>query len=321
MKLRRIVLATGAACIGVSLIALRRLPTIKIAFNSLDPERAIDDGSQFVDVRGLRVRTRVAGTGKPSIVLLHGFAASVFTWHNVFDELAKLGTVIAFDRPAYGFTSRPIDTDPARQDVYSMNAQVELTLAMLDHFGIDRAVLGGHSAGGTVAVATALVHPERVESLVLVAPAIYIDGAPPKWLHCVVGFSPMGRIGPRIARLIACFTLPIMRRIWHYPSLITPSIVEGYVKPFRVWNWDKAMWKAVRGIWPTHLPGKVGALRLPTLLVTGDDDRIVPVSQTQRAARDIPGAKLVIIPDCGHIPQEEQPEAFVEAVSEFVRSS
>ena len=112
------VAAAGAA----ALVARRRYPFTRIDFNTLDPETALDDGSQFVDIDGLRVRTRSAGQGRPASVLLHGFAASVFTWHKVFERLADHGEVVAFDRPAYGFTSCPSDGDFRGRNPYSLEA-------------------------------------------------------------------------------------------------------------------------------------------------------------------------------------------------------
>ena len=278
-------------------------------------------GVEFVEVDGLQVRTLVRGSGEPAMVLLHGFAASVFTWHKVIDELARHGTVIAFDRPAYGFTSRPTRQSWTERSPYSLEANVDLTLGVLDHFSVDRAVIIGHSAGGTVATLTALEHPERVQSLILVAPAIYFDVPPPEWLNRVIASSVMQRCGPHIARGVARFTSPIMRRAWHDPSLITPATVEGYVAPFRSAGWGAGMWEVVRANQRTHLGSKVARLSVPTLMIAGDHDRIVPTKQSIRAAREIPGAELEIVPNCGHIPQEERPDEFLRAAIEFVERS
>ncbi len=296
------------------------MSTTEIHFNSLDPELAPDDGSQFIDSQGLRVRVRMSGKGSPAIVLLHGFAASVFTWHKVFEALAANGTLIAFDRPAYGYTSRPVRAKWNGRSPYSLEAQVDLTISLLDQFRIDRAILIGHSAGGTVATLTALSHPERIQSLVLISPAIYSDLPPPLWLRRLFDSSVMRYGGPWIARIAARFANPILNRAWHDPTRITPEIREGYLEPFRSENWDKGMWEVARSNRSAGLRHQVRMLQVPTLVVTGDDDHVVAVDETKRLARELPNARLVLISDCGHIPQEERPQAFLDAVIPFVRS-
>ncbi len=305
---------------GAAVLAGRQLLPEPVEFNSLETEDAIDDGSQFVDVWGLKIRTRTGGEGRPVLVLLHGFAASVFTWHKVFEPLCELGTVVAFDRPAFGFTSRPIQADRNGRNPYAIDSQPDLTIALLDHLGIDRAILIGHSSGGTIAAMTAMKYPERFESLVLMSPAVYMNVPPPPWMQQLIRGPLMHVIGPWIARTLARLTDPIMRHAWHDPSLITPEIREGYLQPFRAKNWDKGMWEAARANHETGLDHRVGTLRVPALIVTGDRDHVVPVDQSVRLAQEIPNAELAIITDCGHIPQEEQPERFLEVLTEFIRA-
>ncbi len=318
MKFSRLLIGAGA--LGTLGIVAARRAGIDIAFDSLDPEQAVEDGSQFVDWCGVRVRTLSAGNGRPAIVLLHGFAASVFTWHRVFQPLSQLGTVVAFDRPAFGYTTRPVHHHWKGQSPYSLEAQADLTIAMLDHFKIDKAILVGHSAGGTVASLTAQNYPDRVESLILVAPAIYIDVPPPPWLRNLFDTSTMEHVGPWIARTLARYANPIMNRAWHDPRRITPDIRLGYVKPFATRNWDKGMWEAARANRSVGLGQRVGGLKMPTLVMSGDDDHVVPLTQTRQLAAELPHAKLSIIESSGHIPQEEQPQAFLDTVIPFIHS-
>ena len=99
------------------------------------------------------------------------------------EPFSQLGTVIAFDRPAFGLTERPLEWEG--QNPYSPEAQVELVIGLLDHFGVDQAILVGNSAGGTIAMQAALTYPERVSALVLVDPAVYNGGgAPHGHAHC-----------------------------------------------------------------------------------------------------------------------------------------
>lgn len=95
--------------------------------------------------------------------------------------LAKYGTVVAFDRPAFGHTERPLPGEWYGPSPYAMEAPVQLTVGMLDELGMQQAVLVGNSAGGTIAMLTALQFPERVQALILVSPAIRGGGGVPSW--------------------------------------------------------------------------------------------------------------------------------------------
>jgi pimeloyl-ACP methyl ester carboxylesterase len=108
------------------------------------------------------------------------------------------------------------------------------------------------------------------------------------------------------------------RSAWHDPSRFTPEIWEGYTRPLRAENWDRALWELTAARSSVDLPARLDELQMPLLVITGDDDRIVPTEQSLRLAGEIPGADLAVLPACGHVPQEECPAAFLEAVEGFV---
>ena len=112
-----------------------------------------------------------------------------------------------------------------------------------------------------------------------------------------------------------------MNRAWHDPRRITPEIRDGYLRAFRSMNWDRGMWEAARANRAPGLQRKLASLTTRTLVITGDDDRVVPVKQTERLARELPNASLTVIPDCGHIPQEEQPEALFDILMRFIETN
>lgn len=152
---------------------------------TVPPEELAEPDSRFVEINGLQVHYKIVGPSQPTaearaLVLLHGFAASAFSWREAVEPLSDLGTVIAFDRPAFGLTGRPLPGDWTGENPYSPETRPDLTVSLMDKLGVEKAVLVGHSAGGTVAVHTALRHPDRVEALVLVAPAVYDGGGGPR---------------------------------------------------------------------------------------------------------------------------------------------
>jgi len=288
---------------------------------TLPPEQLADPDSRFVEVNGIRVHYKMAGRGEPTLVLLHGFAASTYSWAKVMPALAEHGTVIAFDRPSSGLTERPLSW--SGESPYSVEAMADLTVGLLDALGVEKAVLVGHSAGGTVAVVTALRHPERVQGLVLVDPAVYTTGGPGSsaLLRLILQTPQANHLGPLLVRSIQSWGENILDMAWHDPARITAADREGYRKPLQAENWDRGLWELTRAARDLDLAGRLHEIAVPTLVITGDDDRIVPPADSVRLAGEIHGARLAIIPDCGHIPQEEQPEAFLGAILDFLTAA
>lgn len=287
---------------------------------TVPPEQLRDPDSLFIDVDGLTVHYKTRGTSQPVFVLLHGFGASTFSWREVMEPLSQYGTVIAFDRPAFGLTERPMPEEWTQDNPYASDAQVRLTLRLMDRLGVDKAVLVGNSAGGTIAVMTAAAAPNRVDSLILVSPAIYETGGP-SWISKAAALPQVRRVGPLLVRLLVKQLERALPSAWHDPSKITPEVMEGYKKPLRADNWDRAFWEFTVAGRATGLDKRVGSVTTPTLVIAGDDDRWVPTEQSVRLSSEMPNAVLAIIPACGHVPQEECPGLFMDAVSSFVTSA
>jgi pimeloyl-ACP methyl ester carboxylesterase len=285
--------------------------------NTVPVEQLTDPDSRFIEVNGINVHYKTYGQGEPTFILLHGFGASLFSWREVTAPLAEFGTVIAYDRPAFGLTERPLKWEG--ENPYSQEAQIELVIGLMDALGIERAILVGNSAGGTIAMLTALKYPQRVQSLILVDPAVYAGGGAPAWVRPLLRTPQMRHLGPLIARQIQTRGPELIELAWHDPSKITPEILEGYQKPLRLADWDKALWELTLASRESGLAERLSELTLPTLVITGDDDRIVPTEQSVRLAEELPNAQLVVIPQCGHLPHEEHPAEFMQAVTEFLK--
>lgn len=283
---------------------------------ALPPEALADSDSRFIEVNGLKTHLKMMGQGEPVFVLLHGFGASLYSWHAVMEPLSQFGTVIAYDRPAFGLTERPLTWEG--RNPYSRDAQIDSVIGVLDHFGVEKAILVGNSAGGTVAMQTALAYPERVSALILVDPAVYSGGGTPAWLRPLLATPQMRHLGPLIARQIQNRGPELLNLAWHNPERITPEIIELYRKPLQVENWDKALWEFTIASRPTGLEKRLNEFTMPILVITGDDDRIVPTEQSIRLASELPDADLVVIPEAGHVPHEERPDKFIEAVQAFL---
>lgn len=278
---------------------------------------------QFLDINGLKVCCTVAGTGKPALMLLHGSFLSIFSWRKVVQPLAQRGSrVVAFDRVAFGETARPlVSPQQARQmehNPYSPEFQASLTTALMDSLKIEQAVLVGNSTGGTIALLTALRAPQRVRALVLVGAMVY-SGYPTSEMPAWVRPALPRRLMAFVVRTIIRRTHDsIVRSFWHDKTKITPEILAHYRAALRAERWPDAMWELILATHKLRLAERLHEIQVPALVITGEHDRAVPTAQSIRLAEELPRARLVVIPECGHLPHEEQPDLFLNAVRTFL---
>ena len=290
-----------------------------------DPYALRDADSKFVTVDGMRFHYKEAGSREASctVLLLHGFGASVFSWEKVLPELGSDCRVVAFDRPAFGLTSRPLpgDWNGTANNPYTLEASAKQTVKLMDALGIDRATLVGHSAGGAVAAVVAARYPDRVHALVLEDPAILERGGTPGWLAPVLRTPQFARIGPLLVRRIAGPAGDsLLERAFYDSARLTPEVISGYRRPLRAENWDKALWAFSTAPQTLDPADVLGEIRQPTLVIAGRNDRIVDYESIVKTARMIPGARLETYPETGHIPHEERPDTFVRDVERFLDS-
>jgi pimeloyl-ACP methyl ester carboxylesterase len=285
--------------------------------NTVPEEELAEADSLFTEVEGVRIHYKQKGSDGPSLVLLHGFGASVFSWREVMDPLAESHTVVAFDRPAFGLTERPMSEEWETQNPYTASSQIEITFGLMDRLGLGRSILVGNSAGGTIATRVALAHPDRVQALVLISPAIYSGDGAPTWAKPLLHTPQMRHLGPLLARRIEASGTEFIRSAWHDPTKISEKVLEGYQKPLRAENWDRALWELTAASQTADLAPRLSEIEMPVLVITGDDDRIVPTEQSIRLADELPNAELLVVPNCGHLAHEECPKDIIPAIRAF----
>lgn len=249
-------------------------------------------------------------------VLIHGFGGSSFTWHGWAPRLSKRGTVFTVDLTGFGEAPKPLDE---AYDVHSQAARVE---AFARDAGLGSVTLIGHSMGGGVALllATRLLDRPTLETraLVLVAAAAYPQRLPPfvrLSRHPTLTKGLVKSIG---ARRIVEATL---RSIVHDPATITEDQIDAYTRPLETDDGLRAAMATGRTIVPDDLDEITALypkLTMPTLAMWGDHDRVIPLWVGQRLVRELTGAELALLPDCGHVPPEEQPEASFDLLADFL---
>ena len=277
------------------------------------------DKSKFIEVVGHDVHYLTAGdpSSDKLILLLHGFGANVSTWDLVLDELGAAGFVVAYDRAAFGFTERPetwSGTNP-----YSSAGQLEVIQALVDEFGDGKeVVILGHSAGGNLAAAFAAANPESVDELILLAPAVYSTGGGPSWLNWIYDIPQLNHVGPALVSSIATSGLDLLQESYYDKSLVTEELTAKYTAPLKIVGWEKAFWNYNKAPRTTNVDKQLALLTVPTLVITGDTDEVVATADSIRLAGELPNAQLVVIENCGHLPNEEKSQEFLTAVAGFL---
>jgi pimeloyl-ACP methyl ester carboxylesterase len=314
-KTLKIILITLAFLLFILLIGPFLVPIPPLE-GVLPPQELADPDSQFTTIDGIDFHYKTQGKGETVLVLLHGFGASVYSWREVAPILAETYTVYSYDRPAFGLTERPVEWEG--DNPYTLTASVRQLDALLNTWEVDQAVLVGNSAGATVALQYTLEHPGRVKGLVLVDPSFGSGGSRYSRYDWLLSTPQMQRLGPLLVREISESGLETIDRAWHDPSKQPADTVPLYTKPLQAENWDVGLWLYSTAPGGSSLRERLGEFTLPVLVITGDDDRLIPAESTISAAGEIPDAELAVIKNCGHVPQEECPHEFLDAVLSFL---
>lgn len=306
--------------LGAGVAALALLVAGYVALNWA-PDRTVEElstrwaapPSEFIDLNGLKVHVRDEGRRDDPvpIVLLHGTSDSLHTWSGWVRALESERRIIRVDMPGFGLTGPVPDGD------YTIEAYTRFAVSVLDHFGLDHAVVGGNSFGGWVAWETALAAPGRVEALILVDAAGYAFES----RSVPIGFR-VAKI-PVLNRLVDS-VLPrslvesSVRNVYGDPSRVTPELVDRYYElTLREGNRGALVQRFSQAPLGLH-ESRIRDIRVPTLILWGGRDGLIPVEYGGLFNRDIAGSRLVVFDDLGHVPQEEDPARTVAAVKSFL---
>ncbi len=266
---------------------------------------------RFTQVDGLRLRYVRAGQGSP-VLLLHGFSSSLYTWRDVLPGLARSHDVVALDFPGFGGSQIPADLSPERMR--------RAALGLARQLGLTRPAVVGHSMGGAVAAALSS-DPELDPSRVAVIDAATFAMGPASRPRMV---QLMSR--PLVAGLVDLLplrrltTLVALREVFHDDGRVTRELVDEYVAPVRRPGFTAAMLSLLRAnaAVEAEIPRRWAASRVPALVVWGRDDRWIPVEHAERHRAARPAVRVELLERCGHMPQEELPDATLRLLSEFL---
>jgi pimeloyl-ACP methyl ester carboxylesterase len=275
---------------------------------------------RHVDIHGKKIAFCTGGDG-PVVLLVHGMAGSFGQWRHVFDRLAERFTVVAPDLLGHGQSDKPAAE-------YNLSAHANVLRDLLVALGHERATLVGQSYGGGVVMQLAYQSPEHCERLVLVSSGglgpevapllrgLSLPGA--EQLLALACARPLRDAGERLAQLLSRFnvrTTPVVEEMWRsYAALGDPATRRAFLRTLRavVSHRGQTVSAADRLYLTEHVP---------TLVVWGSADNIIPVSHAYDAQRYLPESRLEIFEGVGHYPHCERPEQFARTVIDFMAST
>ncbi|MES2818532.1 MAG: alpha/beta fold hydrolase [Pseudomonadota bacterium] len=301
-----IVLLLGA---GV-FIALNWAPDL--SREALQPRWA-PSPSQFVTIDGLAVHLRDQGRRDDPLplVLLHGTSASLHTWEGWVQALAPERRVISLDLPGFGLTGPFADED------YRIERYSAFLAQLLDRLEVPKVIVAGNSFGGQLAWQFALDYPQRAHQLILVDAA----GYPREAREVPLGFrlAQVPLLRPLMTRVLPRSMIEAsVRSVYGDPDKVTAALVERYYElTLRAGNRD-ALHQRFEQVPAGQHQARIAELRVPTLILWGGRDQLIPPSHGERFKQAIPGSRLVLFDALGHVPHEEDPGLTVAAVRGFI---
>jgi len=262
--------------------------------------------SKQVEVFGQKIHYVEAGSG-PTVILLHGLGGDVGNWAATVPALAKSFHVLAPDQIGFGDSAKPLID-------YRVATLVDFLDGFCKKLGVNKAAVVGNSLGGWTAMAFTLAHPDKVERMVLVDSAGYSlsrsgQPVPPDVLR---GLNPSTVEGSK----------NLMKVIFANQAIVTDEFAERAFAEHLRKNDGYTIDRFIDSILLNQdvLDGKLGGIKVPTLIIWGREDALTPLAGGQMMAKEIAGSETVILDRCGHVPQMECAGPFNAALLKFLGS-
>jgi pimeloyl-ACP methyl ester carboxylesterase len=293
----------------VLLVVIGSVLAASVALGRVSHEVESARDTEYLELEGTWIRYRVMGGGPP-VLLVHGWLSSSHIWEQLAGRLAQRFTVYTLDLSGFGESDKPLSG-------YGVRNGSRLLYAFCAHFGLTRTNVIGHDLGGNMAVKLAADHPDLVGRLVLVAtPADenQIDLPTPLWLATLPVLGPIFYTLGRLARPV--------RRVWMRPFVsdpddLTEEVVEdaGRSTPAAV---GKTLGVARREISRGRLARQARIIKIPLLLIAGEEDQIVDPQAVSAWARSVDQAEVCLLDECGHLPMIERTAEFNAQILAFL---
>jgi len=271
----------------------------------------------YISIDGFKTRYRAKkGPESCQILYLHGFAANVETWNEMFTRLPAGCSAAAIDHIGFGIADRP---SPERFP-YGPAGYAAYALKFMSEMHMDHAFVAGNSMGGAVAMTMARMAPDRVDGLILMDPKYQDLSLPAPFVLLNI---------PALAEVGFTFMTPMamkmgLQRAYYDNDLVTDALVHRYRDtldyPGTVPAWGAAFRSLM--IWSSDwTPTETPKITRPTLVIWGKEDLLLPPSDGDALHKAIRQSELVMLDRCGHVPQEEKPAETADLIEHFVQKT
>jgi 4,5:9,10-diseco-3-hydroxy-5,9,17-trioxoandrosta-1(10),2-diene-4-oate hydrolase len=271
---------------------------------------------RYVNIDGISTRYVVKGQGPP-VLLIHGFGEFLEVWGYNVSRLSEHFAVYALDLPGHGLSEEP------RAD-YTLDYAARFVVDFMKTLEIERASLVGHSLGGLLCLKLAIDFPEKVDKLVLVDSAGLSREAPLIYRLATLPLLGKAILKPTLKTLIKHG----MKKGFYNPEIIARDWVDLSYKYLKMPKLKRTLWNLIRsnasidGLHPEVIvTDKLHLVQSSTLLIHGEQDRVIPVDYARLACKLIPNVKCEVIDRCGHCPHIEKAAQFNDLVATFLRAS
>jgi pimeloyl-ACP methyl ester carboxylesterase len=257
--------------------------------------------AEWLEAGGIHFRALRTGVGDTTLLLLHGYGESLVAYRGLIGDLERRYSIVAVDLPGSGLSESPSGS-------YTLDTTVARVSALLDRWTHGPVVAVGHSMGGEIAAALALARPDRIEKLVLIAPAGY-------GLGLGIGPEPFTSSQQQVASWslkARSLLIPIEAPDW---LLDPPDMPEGPAIDSAA---REAAGAILRDFDFAALRDRFREIRQPTLLIWGGLDPLIPIGIGRRIAAEIPDCRLVVLGNSWHRPHVEQPDRVVQEILRFL---
>lgn len=313
MRKRDLAIGIGGA-VGAA-VAVKLLTRAKgVVWDDVVGDVIHSDRSRFVGVDGVSVHFQEFGDpSNPTLILIHGYTASVYVWKTAAPMLAEHGFhVVAVDLLGFGYSDKPAWFD------YSITSQARMISRFMNRLGIGRATIVGSSYGGAVAATLALDYPERVEKLVLVDTVCNDELKN----HPILRLAAIPGVGEVITPFLVDSRAFLRFRMHgtlapanHH--LITEERISSVHRPLKAADAHHSLLATSRNWHANRIERDAYLINQPTLIIWGEDDKVTPISDGYKLHDSILNSRFVVLKDCGHVPHEEKSEIFTDLVTEF----
>lgn len=290
-----------------------------------EPEDMVTENSAIVTIpfegtNGLDIyyEFKMNENSEKNYILLHGSMYNSKSWSEVMDYFSEKGNVYAYDQLPYGYSEKVLEGEWTGKNPYTTESAIQQLELFMDALDIKEATLVGSSFGGVIAAEAAIRYENRIENLILVDSAILVTESVPEWL---VTLPQVEHLGPLFAAGLSEGD-GFYESTFYNQELMTEERMRYSKRETEINNWNLAMWEYLQA-WstqPSDVSKKLDEIKQPTLVISGENDEIVPVEDSIKIAELIPNSKLEVISECGHMPHEEQPDQFIAIVNEWLQN-